>query len=786
MPAILIEVAFMDRQSPDNNALKDENFKKLVAEAIVLGICDYYGVSCANVTDSTPPTTTPTPTGTPGAAGWYRSDVTVTLSATDNSGGTGVQQIWYKLDGQEHTINGASTSVPVSGDGTHIVYYKAKDIAGNPESEKQLPVRIDKTAPTGAMVINNNASVSNATLVYLNTTASDALSGLSQMRFRDSGGTWGSWQPFSSAALWQLPVASGQTATVEAQFQDRAGNQSAVYSDSIPLNLYPARPDSSGYTLARSTFGVSGGSASSTGYKLGGTWGQPSAVSRMSSAGYRAQWGYWQASIPQPQAAFTGSPTSGVAPLAVSFTNNSSNYTGSLWAFGDGQTSTLAAPSHTYASTGAYTVSLKVTGPGGSHTLTRTNYITVTAPPTNGPVLSIPANIPASVGQPVQVPVQFTPNGATIASTVFSIDYDHTCLTFDPTDSDGDGIPNAISFNLPAAFAGGVVVDNTDSAGELDFTIIDSLPPLASLPGQTVATITFTPKAACQPSAGVTRTVAVNFAAQPAASFGSTGGGSVPGSTVNGSVSLSSVRPGDGNCDNQVDAGDLSALVLEIFDGDGHLPGDVSGGSFPGCPGADANQDNKVDAGDLTCTVLRIFGGSCGGATALEVQPLAGPGLTLPSQLAARPGETVTVPVQYAANGNAISSLVFSLDIDPTWLTFDPTDANADGLPDAVQVSLPAGFDVSVIYDPTDTDGEVDISILDPLAPLATLPDGQLMSLTFTAGAADTATETALTFSVDPPLSFGSTGGASVAGSGTPGSVLIEAQQKVYLPVIIK
>jgi N-acetylmuramoyl-L-alanine amidase len=46
MPAILIEVAFMDKQSPDNNALHDEGFKDLVAQAIVLGICDYYSVSC--------------------------------------------------------------------------------------------------------------------------------------------------------------------------------------------------------------------------------------------------------------------------------------------------------------------------------------------------------------------------------------------------------------------------------------------------------------------------------------------------------------------------------------------------------------------------------------------------------------------------------------------------------------------------------------------------------------------------------------------------------------------
>jgi len=84
---------------------------------------------------------------------------------------------------------------------------------------------------------------------------------------------------------------------------------------------------------------------------------------------------------PAPVADFTGSPTSGVKPLTVQFTDAS---TGSInsrsWNFGDGQTSTQQNPSHTYANAGTYTVALTVTGPGGSNTKTRSNYITVTEP----------------------------------------------------------------------------------------------------------------------------------------------------------------------------------------------------------------------------------------------------------------------------------------------------------------------------------------------------------------------------------------------------------------------
>jgi hypothetical protein len=74
--------------------------------------------------------------------------------------------------------------------------------------------------------------------------------------------------------------------------------------------------------------------------------------------------------------------------------------------------------------------------------------------------------------------------------------------------------------------------------------------------------------------------------------------------------------PGDCNGDEIVDAGDISALVLEIFDGDGSHPADTPLGTFPGDPvGSDSNADGTVDAGDISCTVLLIFNGpgACGG-----------------------------------------------------------------------------------------------------------------------------------------------------------------------------
>ena len=79
------------------------------------------------------------------------------------------------------------------------------------------------------------------------------------------------------------------------------------------------------------------------------------------------------------QADFIGSPTSGLKPLTVNFTNLSSGaYTTCNWTFGDGGTSTNCAdPSHQYTASGAYTVSLRVSGLGGTDVETKTNYINV-------------------------------------------------------------------------------------------------------------------------------------------------------------------------------------------------------------------------------------------------------------------------------------------------------------------------------------------------------------------------------------------------------------------------
>ncbi|MEW6051131.1 MAG: PKD domain-containing protein [Candidatus Zixiibacteriota bacterium] len=93
----------------------------------------------------------------------------------------------------------------------------------------------------------------------------------------------------------------------------------------------------------------------------------------------------------------SASPASGPAPLAVSFTGGATggqqpySY---AWNFGDGGTSTLQSPSHTYQSAGSYTATVTVTDSRNA-TCQKSVAISATQAAT-GPVLSGPSNATAS------------------------------------------------------------------------------------------------------------------------------------------------------------------------------------------------------------------------------------------------------------------------------------------------------------------------------------------------------------------------------------------------------
>lgn len=85
----------------------------------------------------------------------------------------------------------------------------------------------------------------------------------------------------------------------------------------------------------------------------------------------------------KPKAAFSSSSvlTSCTAPLTVQFDNSSTNATNYIWDFGDGSTSTLNTPEHTYTVSGVYTVTLIAISPGGcSDTLAIPKFVRINQP----------------------------------------------------------------------------------------------------------------------------------------------------------------------------------------------------------------------------------------------------------------------------------------------------------------------------------------------------------------------------------------------------------------------
>ena len=82
------------------------------------------------------------------------------------------------------------------------------------------------------------------------------------------------------------------------------------------------------------------------------------------------------------QANFSSNTTSGCAPLAVNFTDNSGGSpTYWTWHFGDGSISHLRNPSRVYDAPGDYTIKLVINTSNGVDSVIRTQYIHVYAKP---------------------------------------------------------------------------------------------------------------------------------------------------------------------------------------------------------------------------------------------------------------------------------------------------------------------------------------------------------------------------------------------------------------------
>ena len=152
----------------------------------------------------------------------------------------------------------------------------------------------------------------------------------------------------------------------------------------------------------------------------------------------------------EPIAEFTQNMASGALPLAVSFTDASiGTLTFWLWDFGDGETSTEQNPIHTYDKRGTYTVTLTVTGPAGSDTVTKNDLITVSYAVPESDFTAIPTD------GTVPLIVDFTNmSTGTITEWLWDFGDGHTSTEENP----------AHIYRIPGTFSVSLTVTNPDSS----------------------------------------------------------------------------------------------------------------------------------------------------------------------------------------------------------------------------------------------------------------------------------------------------------------------------------
>ncbi len=106
----------------------------------------------------------------------------------------------------------------------------------------------------------------------------------------------------------------------------------------------------------------------------------------ITSAGFNVDWTCALVNAP-PVVNFSADNTTSCNGTIQFIDNSIGAATSWVWLFGDGSTSSLQNPSHTYTSSGSYNVSLKVTNIIGTDSLVQNNFITV-----NLPAPPIPSN----------------------------------------------------------------------------------------------------------------------------------------------------------------------------------------------------------------------------------------------------------------------------------------------------------------------------------------------------------------------------------------------------------
>lgn len=195
-----------------------------------------YDAYVAKIGDVTAPTSSGSLSGSLGLNGWYTGDVTASLTAKDDPGGSGVASLTYSATGAQPigitNVPGSTASFGITTEGVTTLNFFATDWATNAETPAHsLVVHLDKTPPsTGYSVSPSpNGAGWNNTPVTVTLTPTDATSGVASTSYTlDSGPPQTYTAPFT--------VSGDAVHTLTFHSTDNAGNTEAVNSRTLKID----------------------------------------------------------------------------------------------------------------------------------------------------------------------------------------------------------------------------------------------------------------------------------------------------------------------------------------------------------------------------------------------------------------------------------------------------------------------------------------------------------------------------------------------------------------------
>src|SRR5439155_481642 len=196
---------------------------------------DFFAIDLAGITegihsitldvDTTAPSSTAALSGRSGTNGWYISNVTVFLNASDAT--SGVATVTYRVDQGVWRLY----LVPfVLSEGEHQIDFFATDVAGNEQAFRSITVAVDTIAPSSIADLSGQSGANGwfVSNVSVSLNASDATSGVAAIWYRvDSGG----WTLFAGPFV----LTEGRH-SLDYYAVDRAGNAEAVNSVDIGID----------------------------------------------------------------------------------------------------------------------------------------------------------------------------------------------------------------------------------------------------------------------------------------------------------------------------------------------------------------------------------------------------------------------------------------------------------------------------------------------------------------------------------------------------------------------